>query len=181
MLTLIENGIPETAFKARFPLPYCTQALTPWEAQERGLDWTVQQWVFTAPFIYVSDKFGEIYIPCGFTTDGASVPLKLQSIIGRTDRRILFPSAAHDWLYCQCGLTGQPLDERTATLLDGQGLLEPNQLTRRLTFDQVNEVLTEAMYYCGADAVLRAEVKFAVQNGGKTIWNRHTPPAAYRA
>lgn len=181
MKLLLENGIPEPAFKARFPLPYCTRALSPWEAQEHGLDWSVQQWAFTAPFIYVSDKFGQVYIPCGFTTDAASVPSRLQSIIGRTDRRILFPSAAHDWLYSRCGLTGQPLDGKTAVLLEKQGLLEPNQLTRRLTFDQANELLTEAMYYCGASASLRAEVKFAVQEGGKETWNRHNPPAAYRA
>jgi hypothetical protein len=178
---ILPNTIDEATFQARFPLPYCTRALTPWEARRVGLDWTVQQWIFTAPFIYNSDRFGPINIPTGFTTDAASVPPRLQSVIGRTDPRILGPSAPHDWLFTRNGLTDQPLDQETMDLLADQGLLEAQQTCRRLTFEQTNELLVEAMWYCGADEEIRAAVYEAVQIGGKATWNAHNPPAAYRA
>ena len=181
MNLILRNNVDEAAFKARFPLPYNTKALTVWEAQRMGLDWTEQQWMFLEPFIYNSDRFGQIYVPIAFTTDAASVPDRLESIIGRTDRRILFPSAAHDLLFTRCGLTDQLLDDKTAALLAQQGLLEPEQTCCRLTFDQCNELLVEAMWYCDADAELRGEVYLAVSEGGKAIWNAHNPPAAYRA
>ena len=168
---VLNNGVTEAAFLARFPLPYCTRALTPWEAQRLGLDPTEQQWIFTAPFTYISDRFGPITTPVQDTSDGASVPDRLQSVVGRTDEKILFASAPHDHLYENLGLTDQPLDAKTLELLAAQGLLAPGQVTRRLTKEQCDELICEAMFYLGADKELRSEVMFAISVGGKTIWN----------
>jgi len=178
---ILPNHIDEHAFRAAFPLPYQTRALSPWEAYGLGLNHKVQWWYFEEPFEYHSAKFGPICIPKGAITDAASVPLRLQSLIGRTDPTIIFASAPHDWLFDTCGMTEQPLGPQTLLLLDDQGLLEPGQTTRRLTFDQCNEVLIEAMGICGASKAMRHLVFLAVKNGGKKLWNAKNPPRKYRA
>jgi hypothetical protein len=177
----LSNGVSEESYNAHFPEPYNVKALTPWEAKELGLDPSVQQWIFLSEFKYISDKFGEILIPKDFTTDFASVPARLQSIISSCSPLILRPSAPHDWLYTENGLTTQLYDPKTLELLQAQGLLYPGQTYRRLTFEQVNELLCEAMFYCGAGPAIRAAVYEAVQIGGKSTWNAHNPPNAYMA
>ncbi|MDD5349490.1 MAG: hypothetical protein PHQ12_04690 [Chthoniobacteraceae bacterium] len=196
MELILPNNVTEAAFAARFPMARVTQTLTPWEARRLGLDWQVQQEVYLAAFGYVSDKYGPIWIkgapviyrPDGSldisdsdTTDGASVPPKCQSFVGRHDPVILYPSAPHDKLFSHCGLTDQPLDDATMALLAKQGLLEPGQTTRRLTFEQCNDLLCEAMFYCGASKALRSEVYLVLQECGREVWNSHNPPTAYRA
>jgi len=169
------NGICEADYFARFPLPYCTRYLTFWESNRLGLDVDDPQWVHTAPFIYNSDKYGQIYVPIEATTDGASVPRQtgLLTKLTRVAPHILPASGPHDRLFEQIGLTYQPLDEKTKELLAAQGLLAPGQVFRRLTFDQCNEVLAEAMWYCDATKKERTEAYFAVSVGGKILWNRH--------
>lgn len=158
---ILPNNVTEEVYQAHFPLRYNVDALTPFEAHELALDATVQQWIFRQAFACVSDKYGRIDIPAGFTTDFASVPARLQSVISACSPLILRPSGAHDWLYTRNGL-----------MPDGK---------TRLTFEQVNGVLTELMFYCGAGPAIRAMVYEAVQIGGKSTWNSHNPPAGFEA
>jgi hypothetical protein len=146
---ILENGITAATFASRFPLPYIVRALSPWEAVAAGLDPVVHE----QPFIYESDKFGRIYVEAGRTTDFASVPRGLQNFLQNDSPVILLASAPHDKLFETLGeqYPGGPL----------------------LTFDQCNEVLTEAMYYLGAKEFQRAAVYKAVSLGGKTLWNAH--------
>lgn len=153
MLGLINNGISKDMFQAHFPLPYVVRALSPWEAVACGLDPEVQQWRFEQPFIYESDKFGRIYIEADRTTDFASIPRGLQGFLQNDSPVILLASAPHDRLF-------ETLGERY-----------PNG--EILTFDQCNQVLTEAMYYLGATSWQRAAVYKAVSAGGKSLWNQH--------
>ena len=133
----------ESAFLAHFPLPFCVTALTPLESP------TSSQWRYLSPFAYVSDKFGRIDIPAGFRTDFASIPHALHGIIDDDDPAILFPSGPHDWLFSNGGDTGNG---------------------RILTFSESNEVLTEAMFWCGASSELRAIVFQTVELFGKSHW-----------
>ena len=169
------NGISEESYNAHFPLPYCTRYLSEWECRRLGLDPEDPNWVFTAPFVYESDRFGRIYTPVDDTTDGASVPRQtgLLTALTRVSPHILPASGPHDRLFERVGLTDQPMDAHTMELLATQGLLAPGQTCRRLSFDQCNEVLAEAMWYCDATKVERTEAYFAVSTGGKAIWNRH--------
>jgi len=64
------------------------------------------------------------------------------------------------------------MDPRTAELLGVQGLLAPGQTCRRLTKEQVDKLLVEAMWWCGADPAIRSAVFDAVQLAGEALWNR---------
>ena len=66
-------------------------------------------------------------------------------------------------------LASAPHDRLFETL----GERYPGQAEPPLTFDECNQVLTEAMYYLGATAVQRAAVMKAVTYGGKSLWNAH--------
>lgn len=146
------SKITKEQFMARFPLPYCVQAINPFRAKELGLSSDVVWWEFKLPFRYVSDKYGVVDIPAGFITDFASVPTCLESIISSDAPEILFASAPHDFLFEKHGKRPGVPD---------------------LSFNDVNELLTEAMYYCGANSFQRAEVAIAVKIGGKKLWNKH--------
>jgi len=147
------NGIDLATFASRFPLPYVVRALTPWEAVAAGLPTDVQQWIFEQPFEYESDRFGRIEIEAGRTTDFASVPRGLQNFLQNDSPVILLASAPHDKLFETLGETfpGGPI----------------------LTFDECNQLLTEAMFYLGATGFQRAAVYKAVSEGGRTLWNSH--------
>ena len=146
---ILHNNISEADFLARFPDPYCVKALIPWEAHRAGLNHKIQQWRFTSNFRYYSDRFGWITIPAGTVTDFASIPRFARSIIDDDSPTILFGSAPHDRLF--------------AVPFTDSG--------RELTLREVNQVLLEAMWYCGAGRAERAAVFAAVQSGGAVIWN----------
>lgn len=145
----IGNGITEAEFLTRFPDPYCVRALTPWEAHRRGLDHRCQYWEFVSKFRFLS-KFGWITIPAGFVTDFASIPGPARGIIDDDKPTILFGSGPHDRLFAV------PFTD------DG----------RELTFRECNEVLAEAMWFCGSCKAERSVVFACVQTGGRPIWNR---------
>ena len=135
-------------FRARFPLPFVVRALTLFEVQSGKLDTSKQHWQFVEDFSYVSDKFGSITVPKGFITDFASIPRFALGIIDDDSPTILFASAPHDKLF-SCPYT---------------------DAGRKLSFSQCNEVLTEAMRWCGASWLERSIVAAAVSTGGALTW-----------
>lgn len=144
------NGIAESDFLKRFPLTYKVRALTPWQAAKRGVDHAIQHWEFLSDFVFVSDKFGAITVPTGFVTDFASIPRAARSLIDDDSPTILYGSAPHDKLF------SYPF----------------NDAGRELSLNEVNSVLTEAMYWCGASRIERALVYSAVSTGGALIWRK---------
>jgi hypothetical protein len=153
-LRAYEPSVPETEFKIRFPLAFRVQAVTIYEAKRK--DWATDRsyWQFLAPFHYVSPKWGQIEIPEGFYTDFASVPPMLHSIVDDDSPIILFPSAPHDFLF---------------TRRDEDGTRGWISKTKQLTLTQVNEVLKEAMSFCGANLATRELVFQAVQLANENI------------
>jgi len=98
--------------------------------------------------------WGPINIPKDFYTDFASVPPILHSLIDDDSPIILFPSAPHDFLFTQ---------------RDEDGTRGWISKTKQLTLTQVNEVLKEAMSFCGADDVTRELVFNAVEFANEGI------------
>jgi len=153
-LRAFEPSVPETEFRQRFPLAFEVQAVTIYEAQRKGWATDRSYWQFLGPFQYVSPKWGPINIPKGFYTDFASVPPQLHSIIDDDSPIILFPSAPHDFLF-----TKRDEDGTRGWISD----------TKQLTLTEVNNVLTEAMTFCGADAFTRGLVFNAVELANQGI------------
>jgi hypothetical protein len=153
-LPAYEPSVPETEFNERFPLPFRVRAVTIYEAKKN--DWVTDRsyWQFLAPFRYVSPVWGPINIPKDFYTDFASVPPILHSVIDDDSPIILFPSAPHDFLFTQ---------------RDEDGTRGWISKTKQLTLTQVNEVLKEAMSFCGADDLTRELVFNAVEFANEGI------------
>lgn len=148
---ILSNKITEEEYSKRFPLPFVVSALNPWEAARKSLSPDRTWWKFSSPFSYVSDRFGRIDIEAGFITDFASIPPALRSKIDDDSPEMLRASAPHDKLFSTKGV------------IPHSGKI--------LTFTECNQLLTEAMYYCGASGLLRAEVFAAVELFGKSHWN----------
>ncbi len=139
---MLYNGITEAAFMRAFPRPYVVRALNLWEAERLGLKLDRTWWKFVQAFTFISDKWGPITQAEGNITDFASVPLRLRSIFDDDSPVMLYPSASHDLLF-------QPRPDGTrGWLADG----------RQLSLHQVNDVMTEAMWYCGASDAERRHV-----------------------
>lgn len=147
---VLRNGITQAMFLQHFPLPFVVRALTPWEARDKGLDWSRTWWEFVKPFAYVSDRFGRVDIAEGTITDFASSPSQLKSVVDDDSPTILFASAPHDKAF------------------EAGGVLPSG---REITFSEANELLTEAMYYCGSEASERAVVRLIVERFGGEHWS----------
>jgi|ERR1041385_5789604 hypothetical protein len=156
-LRVYEPSVPEAEFKKRFPLAFQVEAVTIYEAQRKHWKTDRSYWQFLGPFRYVSPEWGPINIPKGFYTDFASVPPMLHSIIDDDSPIILFPSAPHDFLFTQ---------------RDNDGTRGWISDTKQLTLTQVNNVLTEAMSFCGANALTRGLVFNAVELANQGIRNQ---------
>lgn len=162
---MLVNNITEELFLSRFPLPYDVRALTPWECYRQGLTLDRTWWLFQSAFTFISDNWGEIIIPKGFITDFASVPPALRSLYDDDGPILLYPSAPHDLVF-------KPrADGSRGWLPDG----------RRLTLRQANELLTEAMWYCGASQRDRANVFMAVEIGNQDVKHLFAEEAARAA
>jgi hypothetical protein len=159
-LLAFKPGVPEADFLKHFPLPYCVQAVTIYEAEKMGWATDRSYWQFMDAFQYLSSKWGAIDIPKGFYTDFASVPPRMHSIIDDDSPIILFPSAPHDFLFSKRKTDGT------------RGWL-PNG--KQLTLTQVNQVLTEAMALCGADLLTRGLVFSAVELANEGIRSEFAP------
>jgi hypothetical protein len=153
-LRAYEPSVPETEFKKRFPSPFRVRAVTIYEAKKNGWATDRSYWQFLAPFRYVSPKWGPITIPKTFYTDFASVPPILHSIIDDDSPIILFPSAPHDFLF---------------TKRDEDGTRGWISKMKQLTLTQVNEVLKEAMSFCGANPWTQDLVFSAVELANEDI------------
>jgi Protein of unknown function (DUF1353) len=159
-LRAYKPSVSEAGFKKRFPLAYKVRAVTIYEAARQGWVTDRSYWQFLAAFRYVSPKWGPINIPKGFYTDFASVPPMLHSIIDDDSPIILFPSAPHDFLF---------------TKRDSDGTRGWISKTKQLTLTQVNEVLTEAMSFCGANFLTRQLVFNAVELANEGIRDEFAP------
>jgi hypothetical protein len=159
-LRTYKPSVSEAEFKKRFPLAYKVRAVTIYEAARQGWVTDRSYWQFLAAFRYVSPKWGPINIPKGFYTDFASVPPMLHSIIDDDSPIILFPSAPHDFLF---------------TKRDSDGTRGWISKTKQLTLTQVNEVLTEAMSFCGANFLTRQLVFNAVELANEGIRDEFAP------
>ena len=159
-LAAYKPSVPEAEFKKRFPLPYKVKAVTIYEATKHGWPTDRSYWKFLAPFKYVSPKWGPIDIPKDFYTGFASVPPSLHSVIDDDSPIILFPSAPHDFLF---------------TKRDEDGTRGWISKTMQLTLAQVNEVLKEAMSFCGANFATRELVFYAVELANEGIRDEFAP------
>jgi hypothetical protein len=109
-------------------------------------------WTVAAPLKYFSRRLGLlITVPVGTTTDLASIPQALWSIIGNDDPNIVEPATLHDYLYQQ------------------QGSLPTGVLKR----SQCDTVLRDAMRECGAPYWKRAAVWLGVHLFGGRAWARY--------
>jgi hypothetical protein len=154
-------SISEAEFRKRFPKSYRVRAMTIYEATTHGWATDRSYWQFEEPFQYVSPKWGEIEIPAKFVTDFASVPPRLHSIVDDDSPIILFPSAPHDFLFTKDDLHGT------------RGWL-PNG-KQQLTLTEVNQVLIEAMSFCGANALIQKVVFAAVELANQNIRHEFAP------
>lgn len=155
---VLRNNVAESDFLKHFPRTFKVRSLNPFEALKLGLSTEITYWEYLEPFEYISDKWGSILVPAGFITDFASVPPSLLSVYDDDSPILLYPSAPHDLIFTHAenrtDLPFTPGDGRSrGWLLDG----------RQLTLQQANEVLVEAMFYCGADSIARGQVFGAVQ------------------
>jgi hypothetical protein len=157
-----QPGVTEAEFRTRFPRPFKVRAIDLHEARTLGYPTDRTYWNYLEPFEYVSPKWGSILIPQGFPTDFASVPPQLHSFYDDDSPILLYPSAPHDFLF-----TKRATDGTRGWLANG----------KQLTLHQVNEVLTEAMQICGANAWARSQVFLAVELANHGIRNEiaHTP------
>ena len=147
-------GVPEPEFRKAFPLHYAVRAVDIYEAEKKGWVTDRSYWQFLEPFKYVSPEWGPITIPKDFYTDFASVPPKLHSVIDDDSPIMLYPSAAHDFLFEKRKQNGT------------RGWLRPD---KQLTLTEVNHVLTEAMTICGAGVLVRDLVFAAVELANEQI------------
>lgn len=155
---ILRNNVSESDFSRHFPRVFKVRSLNPFEALKLGLSTSITYWEYLEPFEYISDKWGSILVPAGFITDFASVPPALHSIYDNDSPILLYPSAPHDLIFTHAenrtDLPFKPTNGRSRGWLhDG----------RQLTLQQANEVLVEAMFYCGADSIARGQVFGAVQ------------------
>ena len=93
------------------------------------------QWAVIRDFRYNSPKFGLITVPCGFITDGASIPSILWGIIGSPWAGD-YPEAAviHDWVYTEQSFKRSDCDK---IFLEGMGILGVNWFKRRIMYRAV--------------------------------------------
>jgi len=148
-------GVAEPEFLQHFPFKFSVEATTIYEAERKHWPTDRSYWQFTAPFRYVSAKWGTIDIPKSFYTDFGSVPPRLHSLVDDDSPIILYPSAPHDFLF-----TKRPQDG-TRGWING----------KQLSLTEVNHLLTEAMAICGADIFVRNLVFAAVEAGNNSIRN----------
>lgn len=111
---------------------------------------STQHATLLAPFAYESAEFGRIDVPAGFDTDFASVPFAARWYVDATDPDILYPAIVHDWLYQNRG--------------------EIPGLDQKLTREQCDGVLREAMQQIGSPGLKVAIVYRAVRLGGWHAW-----------
>jgi uncharacterized protein DUF1353 len=155
-LPAYEPSVPETEFKKLFPLPYRVESVSIYEAKRHKWKTDRSYWQFLDKFQYVSPGWGTIEIPTGFYTDFASVPPQLRSLVDDDSPIILLPSAPHDFLFTK-------REDKKCT----RGWIGNKQLS----LTEVNQVLTEAMSFCGADEWIRDAVFFAVEAANQSIKN----------
>ena len=155
-LRVYKPSVPETEFNKRFPSPYRVESVSIYEADRHHWETDRSYWQFMQNFQYVSPKWGTIEIPKGFYTDFASVPPQLHSFVDDDSPIILLPSAPHDFLF-----TKQKDKNYT------RGWIGDVQLS----LTEVNEVLTEAMSFCGAEEWIRDGVFLAVEIANQGIKN----------
>ncbi|MDQ6861241.1 MAG: DUF1353 domain-containing protein [Verrucomicrobiota bacterium] len=153
---LFKPSVSEADFIKHFPKPYRVRALTIYEAMRNGWVTDRSYWEFLDGFQFVSTTWGAIEIPKGFHTDFASVPPSLHGVIDDDSPIMLFPSAAHDFLF-----TKRPGDGTRGWLQNG----------KQLSLTEVNHVLTEAMAICGANTLTQQIVFAAVELANGRIRN----------
>ena len=151
-----EPSVPETEFKRLFPLPYRVESVSMYEAKRHHWKTDRSYWQFLEKFQYVSPQWGRIEIPNGFYTDFATVPPQLHSFVDDDAPIILLPSAPHDFLFTK-------REDKKCT----RGWIGDTQLS----LTEVNQVLTEAMSFCGADEWIRDAVFLAVETANQGIKN----------
>ena len=109
------------------------KGLTEWFPDElRGKFIAKNQWVIIRDFRYNSPKYGLITVPCGFCTDGASIPSLLWGVIG-SPWAGNYPEAAviHDYTYFEKKFTRAECDK---IFLEAMGILGVSFLKRRLMY-----------------------------------------------
>ncbi len=149
---VLHNGITEEAYLKRFPRPYQVEALTPWQAQRLGMDPEIQLWTYLDDFVYNSDRFGAVTSKKGKITDFGSIPSKFRGIIDDNSPTILRPSGPHDELFGNGGVTDSG---------------------RILTFRECNELMAEAMWWCGARRAQVMVVFDSLMIGGRYRFERN--------
>lgn len=108
---------------------------------------------FQEPLTCISAIGGEITIPKGMLSDGASVPKVVWNILSPTDPHIFYPAFVHDLIY----------------LLKGK--LPGVTLTR----DQGDNIIREQMKAVGAPAWKYDTVYRMLHEFGAAAWNKKRP------
>lgn len=124
-----------TEFNERFPAPLQVQHDGP------------RKWRLILPYIYVSEKFGEIVVPAGFDTDLASVP-KFARWFASVDGPWTPAAVIHDFLYVRASKR------------------DYGHITRA----DADYIFREAMKVCGVPSYKRWAMWSAVRIGGGRMY-----------
>ena len=162
-MLILTHNVSEAAYLARIPAPPQLMPLNPFQTALVGQRVnTTQQWARLADFVYISDRFGKIVVPAtvmplapgASVTDLASIPDLAQGVALRNDSpQILCGSIPHDYGF------------------EKAGEFRPDLI---LTFDRVNQLLCEAMWYCNATDFQIDYVATAVYSASaRMMWNRN--------
>lgn len=111
---------------------------------------------FLQPFEVWSPLTGNIKVPIGFLSDGASIPEELWNFLSDTAPYVLFAGYAHDYIFSL------------------QGIL-PNGTT--LTREQCNQCIGYWMGVLGANTARIDAVLMGLAIGSKRYWDASKPPA----
>lgn len=111
---------------------------------------------FIQPFKVWSPLTGDIEVPAGFMSDGASVPDALWNLISDTAPYILFAGYGHDFIFSLNGIlpSGIVLDR-----------------------GQCNQCIGYWMGVLGADVARIDAVEIGLAIGSKKYWDASKPPA----
>lgn len=104
-------------------------------------------WTLDARLVYASDLIGVVEVPEGFVTDFASVP-RILGVYDLEGGRCNKAAVVHDWLYT----------------------------TQRVTREQADQVLREAILASGYSAFTASMFYAAVRIGGASHWKLPNQP-----
>jgi len=156
---ILANNVTEAIYLSKIPQQPVLRPLNPWETVLAGQSLnSTQQWALMEDFVYYSDRHGKIVIPKtvfpltsrSFVTDLASIPSMLQNALQNDSPQILCGSVVHDYGFWMTGDFG---------------------IDHVLSFDEVNDLIAEIMFYSNATDLQRWAVHAAVAKGGVSAWN----------